>query len=175
MAKFVRNDSTLRRRKWMSQGLLQAASKSFWAGYAGSTSQAMLHRMKSSTGDGGHTIIFDARGNLVNEAIPDSKQAWGRGEQKKVFSSSLTLRMWRQVVDNGKRFDAIDIGHINLSEHGDSRALLADKVIRHKDQAWFDTFQGNLARPESTDGPGTTRWSGSPTHLYEFPGGDTGH
>ena len=160
--------SILRRREWMAQGLLQASKKSFWAGYTGKSQSSLFHQVKLGDSQSGFTLIFDARGNLTDEAIADRAQAWGKGEKKRVFSSSITLRRWRQVVDNGDKFDAIDIGHINLAEHGDSRALLADKVIRHKDQAWFDTLQGNLARPESTDGPGTVRYSGAPTHLYQF-------
>ena len=167
---YTNKSSTLRRRQWMDEGLLQAASSSFFAGYTGGSSDAVFHQVKTSDGKEGHTVVFSSRGNLIAASIPDREQAWGKGEKKRVFSSTITLRRHRQVVDNGDEFDAIDIGMIQLSKHGDSRRLLADKVIRWKDQALFDTLQGNIARPQGTDGPGTVDKSGAPTHFYQFAG-----
>jgi hypothetical protein len=46
------------------------------------------------------------------------------------------------VVDNGDKFDAVNIGDLSISQHGHSRALLADQFIRFKDQSIFDAAQG---------------------------------
>jgi len=142
--------SDLVRKTWMREGLLQAASKSFWAPYTGKTSDSIIHSVNNENASNGHTVTFDYSGNTVGKAIKNKDTAYGKGEQKKKFSESLTVERYRLVVDNGDKFDAVNIGDLSISEHVDSRNKLADQFIRFKDQALFDTAQGFYGNSAST-------------------------
>ena len=165
---YVTDKSRLLRKKWMLEGALEAAKMSFWTGYTGSSSDAVFHQIQ--LGDNGLVAIMEADGVLVDGAVADREQATGKGEHKRKFSSRIDCRRWRHVVDNGDKFDAIEIADIKLSEHSHSRNLLSNKLISHKDQAIYDTLMGNIGRPNGTHGPNTMAYSGAPTHLYEFGG-----
>lgn len=135
-------NSELKRKKWMREGLLQATSKSFWSAYSGMTKDNVVFQTNNESASDGHTVVFDFDGNLSGSAIKGKNQAYGNGEQKKKFSDKITVERYRLVVDNGDKFDAVDVGNLNTSEHSDSRSKLADLFIRFKDQAIFDTAQG---------------------------------
>lgn len=134
--------SDIVRKKWMREGLLQAASKSFWAPYTGNTKDSIVFQKNNGNADSGHTVTFDFDGNLSGKAIKGKDTAFGKGEQKKKFSESITVERYRLVVDNGDKFDGVDIGDLSINEHSDSRQKLADLFVRWKDQALFDTAQG---------------------------------
>jgi hypothetical protein len=134
--------SDLVRKKWMREGLLQAASKSFWSPYTGTSKDNIVFQKNDASASEGHTVVFDFDGNLSQRAIKGKDTAFGKGEQKKKFSDKITVSRYRLVVDNGDKFDAVNIGDLSISEHGDSRAKLGDLFIRFKDQALFDTAQG---------------------------------
>lgn len=140
----VRPGSDLKRKAWMREGLVQAASKSFWNGMTGNTDSAVVFQAKNDNAREGHTVVFDYDGNLSGKAIKGKDTAFGKGEQKKKFSDKLTVDRYRLVVDNGDKFDGVDIGDLTINEHSDSRAKLADLWIRWKDQGLFDAAQGNL-------------------------------
>jgi hypothetical protein len=134
--------SDLVRKKWMCEGLLQAASKSFWSPYTGTSKDSIVFQKNDASASEGHTVVFDFDGNLSQRAIKGKDTAFGKGEQKKKFSDKITVERYRLVVDNGDKFDAVNIGDLAISEHGDSRTKLGDLFVRFKDQAIFDTAQG---------------------------------
>ncbi len=140
----VKVGSDLVRRKWMREGLVQKASQSFWNAYTGNSRDSIIFQAKNENAKEGHTVVFDFDGNLSGKAIKGKDQAFGKGEQKKKFSDKITVERYRLVVDNGDKFDAVNIGDLSLSQHADSRTKLADLFVRWKDQAIFDAAQGLL-------------------------------
>ena len=137
-------NSILVRNGWMIEGLVQAASTSFWDGLTGTSSDAVIYQKNDFTVSEGLEIRFQFDGNLTSRAHLDKEQAWGNSEQKKLFSDKLRVRRLRWSVDNGDAFDAVNVGDLSISEHGDSRSKLADLFIRAKDQFIFDAAQGFL-------------------------------
>lgn len=135
-------NSDLKRKQWMREGLIQATSKSFWSAYTGMTKDNVVFQTNNQDASSGHTVVFDFDGNLSGSAIKGKNTAYGNGEQKKKFSDKITVERYRLVVDNGDKFDAVNVGNLATAEHGDSRSKLADLFIRFKDQAIFDTLQG---------------------------------
>lgn len=154
MGAFIAMNSELKRKKWMREGLVQAKSKSFWAPYTGRTADSIVVQENNDNSGEGHTIVFDYDGNLAGKAIKGKDTAFGKGEQKKKFSNTLTVDRYRLVVDNGDAFDAIDAGDLSLSQHSDSREKLGDLFIRWKDQLLFDAAQGLLGQ--------------APTHIIDL-------
>ena len=134
--------SDLVRKRWMREGLLQAASKSFWSPYTGSSSTSVVFQVNNQNAAEGHTVVFDFDGNLSGKAIKGKNTAFGKGEQKRKFSDKITVDRYRLVVDNGDEFDGVNIGDLSNHQHMDSRNKLADLFIRWKDQALFDAAQG---------------------------------
>ena len=141
--------SDLKRKKWMREGLVQAASKSFWTPMTGSSKDSVVFQTNNSNAADGHTVVFDFDGNISNRAIKGKNTAYGQGEQKRKFSDKLSVERYRLVVDNGDAFDAVDIGDLSQTQHSDSRSKLADLYVRFKDQALFDAAQGNLGQAAS--------------------------
>lgn len=134
--------SDLKRKKWIREGLVQAASKSFWSAYTGAGPNSVIYQANDMNVSEGMTIVFDYDGNLSGKAIKNKDKAYGKGEQKKKFSNKLTIDRYRLVVDNGDSFDGAEIGDLSITQHADSRAKLGDLFVRFKDQALFDTLQG---------------------------------
>ena len=139
---FVPYSSDLKRKKWMRQGLLQAASKSFWTPYTGMTSDSIVVQANNTNAAEGHTVVFDYDGNLAGKAVKGKDTAFGKGEQKKKFSYKITVERYRLVADNGDAFEGKDIGNLEITQHADSREKLGDLFVRFKDQALFDAAQG---------------------------------
>ena len=135
-------NSDLIRKGWVKEGLLQEASKSFWAPMTGTTQDSIVHMAKKEDAKEGHTVVFDHDGNIVAKPIFGDDKAFGKGETKKKFSDRLTVERYRHVVDNGDHFDAKEIDSLDLNNHSDSRRKLSDKHIRFKDQCLFDVAQG---------------------------------
>lgn len=151
---YIPYNDTLKRKAWVRQGLIQAKSKSFWSAYTGATADSVVVQVNNESAEAGHTITFDYDGALAGKAVKGKDTAYGKGEQKKKFSNSLTVERYRLVVDNGDKFDAKEVGDLSLAEHSDSRNKLADLFIRWKDQAIFDCSQGLLGQ--------------SPTHIIDL-------
>jgi hypothetical protein len=151
---YIPYNDTLKRKAWVRQGLVQAKSKSFWSAYTGATADSVVVQVNNESAEAGHTITFDYDGALAGKAVKGKDTAYGKGEQKKKFSNSLTVERYRLVVDNGDKFDAKEVGDLSLAEHSDSRNKLADLFIRWKDQAIFDCAQGLLGQ--------------SPTHVIDL-------
>jgi hypothetical protein len=150
-------DSDLKRKKWMREGLVQNASKSFWNAYTGTTMNSIIFQANNANAGEGHTVVFDFSGNLASKAIKGKDTAYGKGEQKRKFSDKITVDRYRLVVDNGDEFDGVDIGDLSINQHSDSRSKLADLFVRFKDQSIFDAAQGNLGQaPSHTIDLGTT-------------------
>ena len=150
--------SDLKRKQWMREGLIQAASTSFWSAYSGKSRKSVVYQVNNESASSGHTVVFDYDGNLSGRAIKGKNTAFGKGEVKRKFSDKVTVDRYRLVVDNGDEFDAVDIGDLSLSQHSDSRTKLADLFVRFKDQAIFDAAQGhtNNQAPTHTIDLGTT-------------------
>lgn len=141
---FVDAGSLLIRNKWMMNGLIQKASKSFWTALTGSSQDSIVFQTRDLSAKEGHTVIFDYDGNLSGKVFKDKQTAYGKGEQKKKFSDALTVKRVRIPVDNGDSFDGVDIGDLSITQHSDSRDKLSDLWPRIKDQFLFDSMQGNL-------------------------------
>lgn len=142
-------NSDLKRRAWMLEGLVQAASQSFWAPFSGGDRRSIVYQETNISASEGHTVVFDYSGNISGKAVKGKDTAYGKGETKRKFSDKITVERYRLVVDNGDKFDGVDIGDLNINEHADSRAKLADLWVRFKDQMIFDSAQGNLGQPPS--------------------------
>lgn len=137
--------SDLKRKKWMREGLVQAASRSFWSPMTGTSKDAIVFQANNENSGSGHTVVFDFDGNLSGKAVKGKDTAFGKGEQKKKFSDKITVERYRLVVDNGDKFDGVDIGDLTINEHSNSRQGLGDLFVRFKDQALFDAAQGTLS------------------------------
>lgn len=146
--------SELKRKAWMREGLVQAASTSFWGPYTGTDSNSIVYQENDISAGEGHTVIFDFSGKISGKAIRGENTAYGKGEIKRKFSDKLTVDVYRIPVKNGRKFDGVDIGDLSINEHTNSRGLLSDLFIRWKDQMIFDTAQGSY---------GT-----APTHIYDL-------
>lgn len=141
--------SDLKRKKWMREGLIQAASKSFWSPMTGSSKDAIVYQVNNANAAEGHTVVFDYSGNTTGKAIKGKDTAYGKGQTKRKFSDKITVDRYRLVVDNGDEFDGVDIGDLSINQHSDSRSKLGDQFIRFKDQSLFDAGQGNLGQTPS--------------------------
>jgi len=133
--------SALVRKAWMAEGLFQKSATSFWAPYKGKTFDSIILVENDISASKGHTVTFDFDGNLSGKPVKGNTTAKGTGEQKKKFSDTLTVADYRYVVDNGTKFDGIEIGDLSINEHSDSRSKLADLWVRSEDQAFFDLAQ----------------------------------
>lgn len=137
----VSYNSDLVRKEWMTEGLVQASAQSFFAPYKGSSLDSVIMVVNDISKKKGHTVVFDFDGNLSGKPVKGNKTAKGTGEQKKKFSDKLVVSDYRYVVDNGTKFDGVEIGDLSINEHTDSRAKLADLWVRSEDQAYFDLAQ----------------------------------
>lgn len=156
---YISITSDLKRKRWMREGLVQSASKSFWTPYTGMSADSVVVQSNNPNAGDGHTVVFDYDGNLASKSIAGKATAFGKGEQKKKFSDKLTVERQRLVADNGDAFDAVDVGDLSLSEHSDSRQKLGDLFVRWKDQAIFDVAQG-LHGPSGI--------TAAPTHIFDL-------
>ncbi len=136
--------SVLKRRQWMLEGLIQKASTSWWAGMKGSSKDSVVFVTTDASKGAGHEVVFQFGGNVSGAAKVDKERLRGNEEQKKQFSDKIRVRRIRHGLDNGDEFDAVDIGNQALSEHANSRGLLADWYVRQSDQWLFDAAQGRL-------------------------------
>ncbi len=136
--------SDLKRKRWVREGLLQAASKSIFSGMIGTTKDSVVYQVNNENSGTGHTVVFDYSGNISGKPVKNKETAKGLGETKKKFSDKITVDRYRFPVDNGDKFDGVDIGDLTINQHSDSRSLLADLFVRWKDQALIDAAQGNL-------------------------------
>lgn len=136
--------STLERRQWMLEGLVQKAADSFWAGLKGGSKDSIVFVTTDASKGAGHEVVFQFGGNASGAGKVDKEKLRGTEEQKKQFSDKIRVRRIRHGLDNGDEFDAINIGNQPLSSHENSRNLLADWYIRQSDQWLFDTAQGML-------------------------------
>ncbi len=134
--------SDLERQKWLREGLVQAASKSFWQPYTGSSSNSIIYQVNNESAGDGHTVVFDYSGKISGRAIKGKDTAYGKGEVKRKFSDKITVDRYRIPIDNGDKFDGTNIGDLTINEHSDSRSKLADLFIRWKDQMITDALQG---------------------------------
>ena len=146
--------SDIERKKWMREGIVTSASKSFWGPYTGNSSDAIIYQVNDISASEGHTVVFDYSGKISGKAIKGSDTAYGKGEIKRKFSDKITVVDYRIPVANGKKFDGVNIGDLSINEHSDSRGKLADLFIRWKDQMIFDVLQGAADT--------------APSHIYEL-------
>ena len=146
--------SDLERKKWLREGLVQEASRSFWQPYTGNSSNSIVYQVNNEGAGDGHTVVFDYSGKISGRAVKGKDTAYGKGEVKRKFSDKITVERYRIPVDNGDRFDGKNIGDLTINEHSDSRSKLSDLFIRWKDQMIFDAMQG-----------GTDT---APSHIYNL-------
>lgn len=156
----VRIGSDTERRQWLRGEILKRASKSWWNPMTGTSDSAVVCQKNNTSMKKGHRMIFDTDGYLIAKAIEGENPAYGKGEEKRRFSSEVTVRRYRQVVKNNDKFDTARVGAPELSQHSDSRNKLADKMIRWLDQARFDVASGIIKRE--------TGGNHSPYHRFQF-------
>lgn len=137
----VAYNSDLKRKSWAMQGLIQKSATSFWAPYKGSSLDSVIMVENDISKKQGHEVIFDFKGALSGKPVKGNTQAKGTGEQKKKFSDKVRVSDYRYVVDNGTKFDGVDIGDLSINEHSESRSMLGDLWVRSEDQAFFDLAQ----------------------------------
>jgi len=133
--------SELVRKRWLLQGLIQKAPTSFWAAYQGKSFESIVYQETNTNASDGHTVVFQFDGYLVSGPVKGKEVAFGKGEQKKLFSDKITVERYRFPVDNGDAFDGVNVGDLSITQHQDSRSKLGDKYIKFKDQAIFDVGQ----------------------------------
>jgi len=150
--------SDLVRKKWLREGLVQAASKSFFQPYTGSSSNAIIYQVNNEGAGDGHTVVFDYSGKISGKAIKGQDTAYGNGEIKRKFSDKITVERYRIPVANGDKFDGVNIGDLSINEHGDSRSKLSDLFVRWKDQMIFDVLQGSVGTVADV----------KPSHVYNL-------
>lgn len=153
--------SDLERKKWMREGLVQAASKSFWGPYTGNSSSSIIYQVNNESAGEGHTVVFDYSGKISGKAIKGKDTAYGKGEVKRKFSDKITVERYRIPVSNGDKFDGKNIGDLSINEHSDSRSKLSDLMIRWKDQMITDVLQGGADT--------------APSHIYELTAATFGY
>ena len=133
--------SDLLRRKWIRDGMVEAANESFWSRFIGSGEKSVIRQTKLNTAKDGHTVVFQYSGALEGKGVKDKETAYGKGESKKLFSDKVTINRWRFPVYNGDEWDATAIADLNSTQHSNSRSLLMDLWTKLKDQAIFDCMQ----------------------------------
>lgn len=156
----VNANSPLQRNGWTMEGLIQTKAKSFWSPYTGSSSKSIVYYSADYSKKEGHEVVFDYTGNLSGEARVDKEQATGHGEDKRKFYDALRVRRLRYPVNNGDKFDGVNIGDLSITEHVDTRDGLADLWVRAKDQALFDASQGYLERAVQLDTDSNINYAG---------------
>ena len=137
-------DSELRRKGWLLEGLLQAKATSLFAGFRGTSSDAVIFVKSDLSKGAGHEVIFQFDGKVTGAAKRGKARLRGNEEQKKLFSDKIRVERLRHGLDNGDEFDAIEVNNLNTSTHGNSRGLLANWYIEQRDQAIIDAGQGFL-------------------------------
>jgi len=150
----VRPGSDLIRRRWTTDKLLSKSSVSFFAPYTGKDSNSIIYQESDGTCKEGHTVVFDFSAYLTGKSTRGSGEANSKSENKRKFSDKLTVDMFSWYVNNGSKFEACDIGDLELPQHESSVSDLGDLYIRHRDQARFDTLQG------------ATIDAGAPSHVF---------
>jgi len=136
--------SELKRKEWIMEGLLQSKSKSIFDGLTGTSASAAIYQKNMAGYKHGNRVTFDFDGNYATSGFLGKEQAYGKADNKKKFTSGVTLDRVRYTVNNGDKFDNKSIGASMLFEHSNSRDLLADNFIRSKDQNFINAFQGSL-------------------------------
>ena len=150
-------NSELVRKGWMAEGLIEKASKSFWAPYIGGSSDSIVYQETDISAKEGHTVVFDYSGKLSGSFTRGKDTVYGTGEVKRKYSDKITVDRYRKSVDNGDKFDGVNIGDLTINEHTDSRSKLTDLTIRFKDQMLFDAAQGCTGY--------------APSHIYKLTAG----
>ncbi len=142
--------STLERKKWMLEGMLQKSSQSQWDGLKGNSKESIVFTTTDISKKDGHEVEFQWDGNASGRGVKGKERLRGNEEQKKQFSDKIRVSRVRHGLDNGDDFDAVNIGNLNLSQHTHSRSLLGDWNVRKRDQWLFDAGQGFLAGNANT-------------------------
>lgn len=137
----VRLGSDLERRKWVKSKMLEMSPQSFWAPYKGKDHNSIIMNVNNRKASEGNTVVFDMNGMLEGKPVRGTQTAEGTGENKKKFSSKVTIESWRWVVNNGTKFYQKAIDDLTIGQHSDSVRLLGKKWISASDQAFFDLAQ----------------------------------
>ena len=144
--------SKLVRNTWMKEGMYEEKSKSFWAPFKGKSIDAVIVQSQTSTADDGHTIVMDYNSSYSGAARRGKEKAYGYGGVKLKFSDKLTSERLRYPINNGDKFDGVEIGDLSINEHNSSRLDLMDNWVRQEDQFFFDIGVGYLRGEAPTHG-----------------------
>ena len=137
--------SELQRKQWVLEGLLQKKSDNLFAGLIGTSASSVIYQRNMASQKDGNRVTFDYDGNYATSGFLGKEQAYGKAGNKKKFTSGVTIQRVRYTVNNGDKFDAKAIGATQLSEHSNSRDLLADNFTRSNSQNFINAFQGSLS------------------------------
>jgi len=164
--KVLRYDDPLIRQQWITEGLIQAASRSYFAPLTGTSKSSVIYQSNNFMAGKGDTVTFDYSGNMAVRAVKGKEKARGTGEREQRFYSKLDVERYRLVAYIEDEFDASQIGDLTSSVSTKAKNLLADAYIRWKDQLFFDTMQGLHSNDRQTDP--------TPTHTIDFDDFDIG-
>ena len=142
--------STLERKKWLHEGLLEAAPMSQWEGLKGNSKDSVVFVTTDISKDQGHEVEFSFNGEATGKGVENKERLRGNEEQKKIFSDKIRVQRVRHGLDNGDEFDDINIGNLNSGQHTQSRMLLGRWNVRKRDQWLFDASQGFLKSEANT-------------------------
>ena len=144
--------SKLERQDWTKKGLIQEQHKSFWSAFKGTTIESVIVQSQTSHADKGHTIVMDYDANYAGAARKGKEKAYGFGGVKLKFSDTLTAERLRYPINNGDKFEGVNIGDLSINEHTDSMQKLGDNWQRQNDQFFYDIGQGYLRGVKPTHG-----------------------
>jgi len=142
----VDSTSNLKRLEWVGARLRQTKLSDPFAGLMGSdpTGSIIFEKMDVNAGKG-NTVIFDYDGFLTGGGTVTGKTGVsGKGEEKRLFSDTITLERVRIPVNNGDPFDARNIGRSDAERLQDSGTKLADALDFKRKQNFIDVIQGTL-------------------------------
>jgi len=142
--------STLERKKWLHEGLLEKSPQSQWDGLKGNTKDSVVFVTTDVSKSDGHEVEFSFNGKATGAGVENKERLRGNEEQKKIFSDKIRVQRVRHGLDNGDEFDDTNIGNLNSGMHTQSRALLADWNVVKRDQWLFDAAQGFLRSEVNT-------------------------
>ena len=137
----VRPSSDLVRKSWVMENLAEKQSVSFWQPYKGKDFTSIIKVQDDISKTEGHEVVFEWDGKLTGKAREGNEQAQGTGEKKIKFSDKIRVMDYRYPVDNGTKFNGVNIGDLTINQHQDSIKQLVDLYIRSEDQAYFDLGQ----------------------------------
>lgn len=143
---YLRPGSTSRRQSWILEGLQAAARMSRLDPFIGTDGNSAIVRMDQMSVSAGNQINFTGIGSITGRMAKGDEVIQGKGEEQRLFSTSLVLQQWRKAISANGIYAAREIGTMRLNDFAQMRDQLANYHIRNRDQGILDCLQGNMKR-----------------------------